>query len=319
MELSAELRSLYREDGFVLLSECFTEAECDQFIAHVTACKDAQLSSSRGGRSEGRGAELSMAVHSKLRLPVRGCLEEDGWGPGGAAEPDLVQAMYFWQGSEQERHQDGYYLPECLAAWIALEDVSPTNGTVWVQRGSHKRRLLVHSDFASGGDFCGVDYNEAVNRVFEQNAGAGLREEPIIAKKGDVLVFSGGIIHRGGPIADPSASRHVYATHYVASEFTGERLDRRGAGSAQQYDSPGGLGRFALSRSYPHLQFPTSLYFGVLPDGSGRAFLRREDGKIQAGVNGQDGINGDDLKQFVKRIGEDPTTVVDVGRLTTRL
>ncbi len=318
MELSAELRSLFRENGFVLLRECFTEAECDQFISHVTACKEAQLSS-RPIRIEGRGTELNMALHAKLHLPVRGCLEEDGWGPGPPAEPELVQAMYFWRGSEQERHQDGYYLPECLAAWIALEDVSPRNGTVWLQRGSHNRRLLVHSDFASGGEFCGVDYNEAVNHVFEQNAVAGLREEAIVAKKGDVLVFSGGIIHRGGPVADLSASRHVYATHYVASEFTGERIDRRGAGSAQQYDSPGGLGRFALSRSYPHAQFPTSLWFGVLPDGSGRAFLRREDGDIQAGANGQDGINGDDLKQFVKRTGEDAKIIIDVGRLNTRL
>ena len=34
---------------------------------------------------------------------------------------------------------------------------------------------------------------------------------------------------------------------------------------------------------------------------AGRAFLRREDGKVQAGENGESGINGDDLKQWVKR------------------
>ena len=39
----------------------------------------------------------------------------------------------------------------------------------------------------------------------------------------------------------------------------------------------------------------------------------------QAGANGQDGINGDDLKQFVKRTGEDAKIVIDVGRLNTRL
>ena len=101
--------------------------------------------------------------------------------------------------------------------------------------------------------------------------------------------------------------------------ITGERLDRRGAGSAQQYEAPGSLGRFSFARSYCAVEFPTSLHFGVLPDGSGRAFLRREDGDVQAGVNGQDGINGDDLKQFVKRTDEDPATVVDVGRRNTRL
>ena len=34
---------------------------------------------------------------------------------------------------------------------------------------------------------------------------------------------------------------------------------------------------------------------------AGRAFLRREDGKVQAGENGDRGINGDDLKQWVQR------------------
>ena len=317
MALSVEQRSLYRKDGFLLLNGLFTQAECDGFIAHVTACKESQLSS-RGPPADGQGTELRMALHPKLRLAVQGCLEIDGWS-SATAEPDLIQAMYFWQGSEQDRHQDGYYLPECLAAWIALEDVSCANGTIWVQRGSHNQRLLVHSDFTNGGDFYGVEYNEAVDRVFEQNAAEGLSEEPVIAKKGDVLVFNGGLIHRGGPIADAAASRHVYATHYVANGFVGERLDRRGAGSAQQYEAPGSFGRFSLSRSYSSSKYPTSLYFGVLPDGSGRAFLRRDDGDVQAGVNGQDGINGDDLKQFVRRSGQDPTTVVDVGRRHPRL
>jgi hypothetical protein len=35
------------------------------------------------------------------------------------------------------------------------------------------------------------------------------------------------------------------------------------------------------------------------------ATSRRDDGAVQAGVNGQDGINGDDLKQYLKRQGED--------------
>jgi len=313
-------RGQYAESGFVLLRGVFTAAECDAFVEHVSMCKEAQLSPQDAAPAPAppQGTELDMALHSKLRLPVRGCLQAEGWS-ASAAEPDLIQAMYFWRGSEQERHQDGYYLPECLSAWVALEDVSPANGTIWMQRGSHRRRLLIRRDFERGGEFYGVDYNEAVDRVFNLNTAAGQSEEAVVASKGDVLVFSGGLIHRGGPIADPAASRHVYAMHYVASEFAGDRLDRRGAGSARQFEEPGGLGRFALSRRYAPSEYPTSLHFGVLPDGSGRAFLRREDGDVQAGVNGQGGINGDDLKQFIKRTGQDPTVVVDVGRHNTKL
>ena len=53
--------------------------------------------------------------------------------PGDALEPEMVQAMYFYQGSDQDRHQDQYYLPECISAWMALEPTSPQNGTVWVR------------------------------------------------------------------------------------------------------------------------------------------------------------------------------------------
>ena len=71
--------------------------------------------------------ELSMALHPKLRDPLRTLMALDGW-TGSAVEPEMIQAMYFWQGSTQERHQDAFYLPECTSMWMPLEDVSPRNG-----------------------------------------------------------------------------------------------------------------------------------------------------------------------------------------------
>ena len=44
-----------------------------------------------------------MALHPRLRAPLRGCMEADGWGRG--AEADMIQAMFFWQGSDQDHHQ----------------------------------------------------------------------------------------------------------------------------------------------------------------------------------------------------------------------
>ena len=114
-----------------------------------------------------------------------------------------------------------------------------------------------------------------------------------------------GDIHRGAPISplgDPTPSRHVFAAHYIPSSLVGEVQDRRGAGTAKQYEGEEPT-RSAVSPS-PMMVVtwrqwdtpPTSIYYGVLPDGAGRAFLRRGDGAVQAGVNGEAGINGDDLK-----------------------
>ena len=88
---------------------------------------------------------------------------------------------------------------------MALEPTSTRNGTIWVQRGSHRRRLLVRADFESGGEFAEggrtVEYNEAVRQLCEANAAAGLEEAPVVAGKGDVLFFSG-----AAHAADPASA-----------------------------------------------------------------------------------------------------------------
>ena len=67
------------------------------------------------------------------------------------------------------RCADQYYLPECISAWAALEPTSTRNGTIWVQRGSHRRRLLVRADFDSEGEYNEGEYNEAVRQLCEEN------------------------------------------------------------------------------------------------------------------------------------------------------
>ena len=86
---------------------------------------------------------------------------------------------------------------------MALEPTSTRNGTIWVQRGSHRRRLLVRADFDSEGEYNEVEYNEAVRQLCEANAAAGLEEEPVVAGKGDVLFFSGAT-HAANPASAAS-------------------------------------------------------------------------------------------------------------------
>ena len=54
--------------------------------------------------------------------------------------------MYFYEGPEHEHHQDQYYLPDCMSAWIAMTNVDKKNGALQVQPGSHKGRLITKMD-----------------------------------------------------------------------------------------------------------------------------------------------------------------------------
>lgn len=270
-QLSEADGKTYERDGFVLVKGVFTPKECDDWVAYAKDQMQIQVDALANDKPQTprvrepglTDPEMDMLLHPKIRDALSGCMDIDGWP---SAEPVAIQSMYFWQGSEQRRHQDQFYLPECMSAWTAFEDVSPRNGTVWAQAGSHKGRLLTRSDFLEGGEFHGVDYNDAVDMVFAENEAAGMVEKPIVAQKGDVLYFHGVLVHRGGEILEVGSSRHVYANHYVPSTFDGDQPDRRGAGSAAQYNNweRGGIGRLSLADVHAAVERPTSLSFGCV-------------------------------------------------------
>src|SRR5690349_6786500 len=140
--LSRDLVNQYRRDGFVIVPRVFTPDECRGWIDHFMAIHDGRIENAGfKGRDPSDWSRwhnahfhddvaLRLLIHPELKQP----LEE---ATGGAV--DGIQTMYFWKGSEQSRHQDQYYLPACFSAWVALQDVGPDNGTIWVQVGSHRR------------------------------------------------------------------------------------------------------------------------------------------------------------------------------------
>ncbi|MCX5658142.1 MAG: phytanoyl-CoA dioxygenase family protein [Planctomycetota bacterium] len=221
----------YQRDGYVVLPGLIDPAECDAVVAHmadqaagrrkVAGMPAIDTSKPNWGRTHNQHlydpVAMGMLLHPRLRRPLADAC-------GGAV--DGVQTMYFWQGSEQRRHQDQYYLPGCFSAWIALVDVSPENGTIWVQPGSHLRKLVTARDLQDAPDkpkpLFGSHYDEAVDALYEQNRAAGLSADvPAIARKGDVVIFHGKLIHRGGPVGKPGSFRHVMANHYIPNDFDG--------------------------------------------------------------------------------------------------
>lgn len=209
----------YKEKGWAVVEGLFGAGECEGLIEHML---DLQAGKKSLEGFAPRAVDDWNRTHNQhwydpqarewliapaLYEPLRTCLYD---------EPEGIQTMYFWVGSEQGRHQDQYYLPGCMSAWIALMDVDEENGTIWVQSGSHKGRLLKKDDFAEGGEFSDWDYNEAVDELFRRN---DLPEEVVRVRRGDVVFFDGVLVHRGGPIGQPGSFRHVLANHYIARSF----------------------------------------------------------------------------------------------------
>ena len=129
-----------------MCSRCFLDRlrvvhrpkECDDWVAYAKEQMALQVANDAADGDEPLAPrarepgttdpETDMLLHPKIRDALSGCMEVDGWP---AAEAVAIQSMYFWQGSEQRRHQDQFYLPECMSAWCAFEDASPRNGTVF--------------------------------------------------------------------------------------------------------------------------------------------------------------------------------------------
>ena len=108
----------------------------------------------------------------RLRQPLRALLGD---------EPDGIQSMYFYQGSEQRRHQDAYYLPGCMSAWVALQKVSASNGTIHIQVGSHLKPKMEKQEFredenGNPGRWQGWQHEDAFDELFKEN---GLPEIPV--------------------------------------------------------------------------------------------------------------------------------------------
>ena len=227
--LTQQQQRQYDEDGFVVIEGLLAEAECDRFVDHMTALlggrKQLEGFKPRAAHERGRTHNqhnydplaLEYLLLPQLRQPLHDCFQGVSFGAAteadrGACEPEGIQTMYFWEGSEQGRHQDQFYLPGCISAWLAFMDVDERNGTIFVQPASHKSRLLTKEDLEAGGEFEGQEYNPAVDELARRNQ---IPEVPVVVSKGSVVFFDGALIHGGGQILEPGSDRHVLANHYI--------------------------------------------------------------------------------------------------------
>ena len=136
--------------------------------------------------------------------------------------------MHFFEGSEHPLHQDQFYLPDCISAWIAIEDSNQLNGPLLLQPKSHLGELITKTGLP---ELNGIDnnYDNHQKKIYfpRVNDLAKKNNIPIIkvfAKQGDVIFFHGKLIHGGSKVINNSSSRHSLACHYIP--FNSNNWDR---------------------------------------------------------------------------------------------
>jgi phytanoyl-CoA hydroxylase len=238
----------WRRDGYVLFEQAISHQLIDQYLADMRElvanhhAYDVLLNHNVRGIAAARDLTPEELSHPRLRVmdfhnaSVAGkklALSRKVVSFLGHVfrEPVVgMQTLTFYRGSQQEEHQDYAYVvsgnPAHLAAsWIALEDVHPDAGPLGYFPGSHR---IPKFDFGNGLFMTPESPRREVDflaHIRAQCTRLGLQEKLFLAKKGDVFVWHGALVHRGSPVRDPALTRLSLATHY--SSASGYPRDRR--------------------------------------------------------------------------------------------
>jgi ectoine hydroxylase-related dioxygenase (phytanoyl-CoA dioxygenase family) len=131
-------------------------------------------------------------------------------------EPIAAQSMFYFKPPKargQDFHQDNFYLRvkpgNCIAAWIAIDDVDPDNGGMMVVPGTQNMELVCPEATADRLRFF-TDHHVPIPM--------GLEPVPVIMKAGDVLFFNGSLIHGSYPNTSAQRFRRSLICHYVPAQ-----------------------------------------------------------------------------------------------------
>jgi phytanoyl-CoA hydroxylase len=143
-----------------------------------------------------------------------------------ALAPELTafQSLIFKYSSQQPTHQDFPWvtsnIPSHLAAaWIPCEDVHADSGPLFYYPGSHKipkfnfgRTGILKTDSSL---FNPDQFSAYLDKTCYEH---GIEKKVLLIKKGDILIWHGGLAHGGSNINNPSMTRKSYVCHYSTLE-----------------------------------------------------------------------------------------------------
>ena len=223
MDLTKEHKIYYSKNGYLLIKNLINKEECEEYLKHIEKLNKGEKILTGFQRSEGPSSYkgrtfnqhlydsnvLKFLIHPKLKNILEDCFGQEAEG---------IQTMHFFQGSEHPLHQDQYYLPDCMSAWIAMEDVNEENGPLCLQPQSHLGRLITKKEIPIQQE--GETYEQQqtnryfpiVKKIAKEN---NIPIINILEKQGDVLLFHGRLIHGGSTILKKNSTRHALACHYI--------------------------------------------------------------------------------------------------------
>ena len=139
--------------------------------------------------------------------------------------PLAVQTMLYFKPAGargQALHQDNFYLKAqpgtCMAAWLALDDCDEENGCMRVVPGSHEWPILCTAKADTSASFTDVTVPLPL----------GVEAVPVLMEAGDVLFFTGSLVHGSFPNTSKDRFRRSLIGHYI--EDRAERVS--------EYDQP---------------------------------------------------------------------------------
>jgi hypothetical protein len=217
-ETEAMVRS-YSERGYLIVEDLGVDdfdALADRAIADLAPLHEG------GAYNRVQDAwTASDAVREIATLPRILKLLDDLYG----RRPIPFQTLNFLRGSQQLTHSDSFHFHSfpkhfMCGVWVALEDLTESNGPLHYYPGSHR---LPDYDF-----LCPDRGDEFVQFIQDLIPAYGLEREQAHVKKGQALIWSANLLHGGDPVTDPESTRLSQVTHYFfddCSYYTPVRSD----------------------------------------------------------------------------------------------
>jgi hypothetical protein len=144
-----------------------------------------------------------------------------------------TQSLYFEFGSQQMLHRDSTVVPtpefgRLVAAWIALEDITPESGPLAYVPGSQKFPFIgIHGDAEYVYDpsrHTADEVDKAVRFYDDELRKSGLPTHHFLARRGEVLVWHSALMHGGAPPSSPERTRKSLVVHYSTLRNNRSRL-----------------------------------------------------------------------------------------------
>lgn len=137
---------------------------------------------------------------------------------GRRARP--IAAINFMKGSRQALHQDMavfHIFPHnyLLGAWIACEDITPESGPLVFYPGSHRAPFFPgFTDYPQTNLRTAAPDTFGAYQRYVDGVATRFERREFRARKGQVLLWHGMLIHGGAAVTDPGRSRKSMVLHY---------------------------------------------------------------------------------------------------------